>query len=89
MMRVRYPLYRIITLIFLIFLISVSILLKIVSVINDPVYEAVDGLKDVKLKRREATYIPSNINYLQLQQIHIMSILMELILKLAGTNLEY
>ena len=49
MMRVRYP-YRIITLILLIFLISVSILLKIVSVINDPVYEAVDHLKDVKIK---------------------------------------
>ena len=49
MMRVRYP-YRIITLILLILLISVSILLKIVSVINDPVYEAVDHLKDVKIK---------------------------------------
>jgi len=49
MMRVRYP-YRIITLILLILLISVSILLKIVSVINNPVYEAVDHLKDVKIK---------------------------------------
>ena len=49
MMRVRYP-YRLITLILLIFLLSISILLKIISVINDPAYEAVDHLKDVKVK---------------------------------------